>query len=266
MSEQVGSELVQAALAASRERGQDVADVPLTAIAEAAGISRSTLLRRLGGTRARLDEAVRDAGIDPGGRRPVRERAVEAAATLIGERGLGAVTLDAVAAEARCSLPSLHTVFGGRDGLLGAVFDRYSPVLALDSLRRDPPATTEDTVRAIYRAVVAAFQREPRVIPAIFGDMLSRPGGPAGEFLQENFPRLFGSVGELVMGEVRAGRVRPLPMPLLVQLLVGPMLMHLLLRPVLAPSLGDELPSTDRAVEEFTAAFLRSTRVAEPPG
>ncbi|NDZ83545.1 TetR/AcrR family transcriptional regulator, partial [Streptomyces sp. SID10853] len=67
-------DLVAAALIAAEERGRDVADVPLAAIATAAGVSRSTLLRRLGGSRGALDEAVRRAGVDPGGRQPVRER------------------------------------------------------------------------------------------------------------------------------------------------------------------------------------------------
>ena len=67
---QVEQRLVAAALAVARARGRDVADVPLAEIAAAASMSRSTLLRRLGGTRGPLDDAVRRAGVDPGGRPP----------------------------------------------------------------------------------------------------------------------------------------------------------------------------------------------------
>jgi hypothetical protein len=56
-----------AAICAARQRGEDVADVPLIALAEATGVSRSTLLRRIGGSRRALDDAVRAAGVDPGG-------------------------------------------------------------------------------------------------------------------------------------------------------------------------------------------------------
>ncbi|HZE17813.1 MAG TPA: TetR/AcrR family transcriptional regulator, partial [Mycobacterium sp.] len=45
-------ELVDAALRAAEKLARDVADVPVVAIAAEAGISRSTLLRRLGGSRA----------------------------------------------------------------------------------------------------------------------------------------------------------------------------------------------------------------------
>ncbi len=263
MIERVPSDIVTAAVAAARERGRDVAEVPLAAIAAAAGISRSTLLRRVGGSRSALDEAVREAGVDPGGRPPVRERAIEAAAYLIGEHGLGAVTLDAVADTAECSLPSLHTVFGGRDGLLTAIFDRYSPVLDLEKLAANPPERVEDTVCAIYRALIAAFGREPRVLPALFADVFSRPDGPGSRMLQANFPRLLGSIGDLLMSEVRAGRLRPLPLLLLAQLMIGPLAMHMLTRPTLETVLGPDLPAVEEACEVFADAFLRAVEVSE---
>ncbi|MFI9272075.1 TetR/AcrR family transcriptional regulator [Kitasatospora sp. NPDC052896] len=255
-------DLVAAALTAARERGRDVADVPLTAIAAAAGVSRSTLLRRLGGSRAALDEAVRRAGVDPGGRRPVRERAIEAAAQLVAERGLGAVTLDAVAERAACSLPSLHTVFDGRDGLLGAVYELYGPLLDLETLAADPPEHLEDTVRALCRAMITAFDREPRVLPAIFADLFSRPDGPAARAMRAYLPRLFDSLARLLMPHVEAGRMRRLPLPVLVQLLLGPIVTHILLRPVLDPVRGVDLPPVNEVCELFAEAYLRA--VARP--
>ncbi|MGE7436112.1 MULTISPECIES: TetR/AcrR family transcriptional regulator [Kitasatospora] len=251
-------DLVAAALAAAKDRQQDVADVPLTAIAAAAGISRSTLLRRLGGSRAALDEAVRQAGVDPGGRPPVRDRAIAAAAQLVAERGLGAVTLDAVADRAECSLPSLHTVFDGRDGLFAAVFELHGPLPDLEALAADPPEHLDDTVRALHRTFVAAFNHEPRVLPAVFADIFSRPDGPAARMMATNFPRLADSLGRLLLPHVAAGRMRPLPLPVMIQLLLGPLVTHILMRPVLAPALGDELPSLEQTCELFADAYLRA--------
>ncbi len=256
--ESVPADLVAAALAAARRRGQDVSQVPVAAIAAAAGISRSTLLRRLGGTRAALDDALRRAGVTPGRRPPVRERAIEATARLIAERGLGAVTLESVAATAGCSLPSLHAVFQGRDGLLTAVFDRYTAVLDAEALAADPPERVEDLVRAIYRAMCSALLREPRVMPALFADLLARPTGPAAQILTASYPRLIGSVGALITAHVRAGRLRPYPLPVLAQLMVGPLVTHLLLRPVEQNLLGADLPTVDDACDMFTDAFLRA--------
>ena len=61
---EVPHEVVEAALRAADRLGRDVADVPLIAIAREAGMSRSTLVRRLNGSRQLLDDAVRAAGVD----------------------------------------------------------------------------------------------------------------------------------------------------------------------------------------------------------
>jgi AcrR family transcriptional regulator len=263
-AEPVPADLVEAAVVAARRRSQDVSQVPVAAIAAAAGISRSTLLRRLGGTRAALDDALRGAGVTPGRRPPVRERAIEAAARLIADRGLGAITLEAVAATAGCSLPSLHAVFQGRDRLLAAVFDRYTAVLDAEALAADPPERVEDLVRAIYRAMCTALRREPRVMPAMLADLLARPTGPAAQILAANYPRLITSVGALITAHVRAGRLRPYPLPVLVQLMVGPLVTHLLLRPVEREVLGADLPDVDDACDMFTDAFLRAVLLDRP--
>jgi AcrR family transcriptional regulator len=182
-----------------------------------------------------------------------------AAAGLIAERGLSAVTLDAVADAAECSLPSLHTTFGGRDGLLKAIFERYGPILDVERLMADRPDSLEETVRELYKIVVAAFQREPRVFPALFADLLGRPDGPARRVLELNFPRILGTVGAWLMGEVRAGRIRPLPLPVLAQMLIAPVVLHLLSRPALEQVI--ELPSVEEVCEGFAGAYLRGVEV-----
>lgn len=264
MSEfKVPAELVSAAIRVADRRGEDVADVPLVALAAAVGVSRSTLLRRLGGSRRALDDAVRAAGVDPGGRRPVRERAVEAAARLVSQHGLAAATLEAVAEAAGCSVHSLYAAFGGRDELLIALFERYGPIVDLETLTARSPASLEQTVRDVYRVLVDSFSQEPAVLPAVFADLFSRPDGPAARIFPRYVPRMLGSVGGWLAAEVRAGRIRPLPLPLLIQQLLGPLAMHLLFRPALAPALGSELPGVDDASAVFADAFLRAVALPE---
>jgi AcrR family transcriptional regulator len=255
----VPEELVQAALRAAEKRGKDVADVSVLAIAREAGISRSTLLRRLSGTRAALDEAVRAAGVDPGGQVPVRARALDAAAALIAESGLAAATLEAIANRADCAVHSLYMAFGSRDELLRVVFERHSPIPdfedALDTATDDLTAT----VRRLYQALAAALGREPRVAPAILAEVFARPASPTVQTLaQHAVPRMLDVLGAWLNAQVQRGRIRDLPMPLLIQQLMGPMVMHMLVRPALATVAVVELPDMDTVCTELAANFVRA--------
>ncbi|WP_234352202.1 MULTISPECIES: TetR/AcrR family transcriptional regulator [unclassified Streptomyces] len=261
----VPDDLVRAALRVARARDVPVADVPLIAVAEEAGISRSTLMRRLGGSRSALDEAVRAAGVDPGGQKPVRERAVAAAADLISEHGLVAATLERVADGAGCSVHSLYAAFGGRDGLLHAVYERYSPILDVEALLAAPRGDLAETVRTIYRLLTEALVREPRVVPAMFADALARPEDPAVQAVfRHAFARMVEGVGTWLTGEIAAGRIRDLPPLLLVQQLLGPLASHFLMRPAAAHLSATALPSPEEAVELFADNFLRAV-ARRPP-
>lgn len=252
-------QLVEAALRAAEKLGKDVADVPVATIATEAGISRSTLLRRFGGSRTALNNAVRAAGVDPGGVPPVRIRALDAAASVIGESGLAATTLEAVASRANCSVYSLHAVFGGRDELMRAVFERYSPIGDIEEYLARPSGDLPEMVRGFYRTVANALSREPRVAPAIFAEAFSRPTSPAVQSLAAyGIPRMLGVLGRWFDAEIRGGRIRDLPMPLLAQQLLGPIMIHLLTRPILPSVLARPLPDIDTVCEVFADAFVRA--------
>lgn len=268
-SSTVIDDLVQAALRAARALGKDVADVPVLAIAREAGISRSTLLRRLGGSRAALDAAVRAAGVDPGGQAPVRTRALDAAAEIISTSGLAAATLEAIAARAHCSVHSLYAAFGGRDELLRALFERHSPLLQIEDFFDGDIADHGDlraTMRRLYGLIAETLDREPRVAPALLAEALARPDSPAIQnLLRHNAPRLLGSIGGWLTNEVRAGRIRDLPLPLLIQQLIAPIAVHLLVRPAVPELQGLELPDLDTVCDTFTDTFLQGAAAAARP-
>ena len=262
---EVGEDLVHAALRAARTLGKDVADVPVIAIAREAGISRSTLIRRLGGTRETLDAAVRAAGVDPGGQAPVRTRALDAAATLIETHGLATATLEAIAIQAQCSVHSLYAVFGGRDELLRTLFERHSPLLAIEDFFDDDLGDLPATVRRLYTMIAATLDGEPRVAPALLAEALARPDSPAIQnLLAHNAPRLLASLGTWLNREVQAGRIRDLPLPLLIQQLIAPIAIHMLMRPTTPAIPGLELPDLDTVCDTFTDTFLRAVTTAPP--
>jgi AcrR family transcriptional regulator len=252
----VPPDLVDAAIRAAHQCGRPVAEVPLGTLAETAGISRSTLLRRIGGSRRALDEAVRRAGVDPGGR-PVRERAIEAGAWLISDRGLASVTLESVAESAHCSVASLQAIFGTRDRLFTAIYERYSPVSDLAVLFSDESADIEETVAGFYAAMAAGLMREPRVAPAMLADLLADPQGPVAKVFADHFPRELATVGGWLQRQVAAGTIRDIPIPLLVEQLTGPLMAHVLMRPA-AGHPDWEMPDVERVCAAFTAMFLNA--------
>jgi AcrR family transcriptional regulator len=255
----VAEELVQAALRAAEKRGKDVADVPVLAIAREAGISRSTLLRRLSGTRAALDEAVRAAGVDPGGQMPVRARALTAAAALISESGLAAVTLEAIATRADCAVHSLYMAFGTRDELLRIVFERHSPIPDFEDTLDTATDDLTATVRRLYQALATTLGREPRVAPAILAEVFARPASPTVQTLSQHaVPRMLEVLGTWLNTQVQRGRIRDLSMPLLIQQLMGPMVLHMLGRPALTNLAVVELPDLDTTCAELAANFIRA--------
>jgi AcrR family transcriptional regulator len=254
----VPAEVVEAALRAAEHLGKDVADVPLLEIAREAGVSRSTLIRRLNGSRQPLDAAVRAAGVEPGGRPPVRERAIAAAGSLISDRGLASVTLEAVAVQASCSVHSLYATFGGRDALLRAVFDRFAPVFEIENAVRGPNTELRESVHRVYRLLAEAFSREPRVAPAMIAELLARPTSPTVHALvQHTVPRVLAGLGQWLAHEVAAGRIRDIPLPLLIHQLIAPVALHTMLRPAVADIAEISLPTLPEACTEFADAFLR---------
>ena len=74
--------IAEAAMAEAAETGIPVAELSVDRIAQRAGISRSTAYRRVRNRHA-LDDAVRRAGVDPGSRVGVRDRAIAAATEVI---------------------------------------------------------------------------------------------------------------------------------------------------------------------------------------
>jgi AcrR family transcriptional regulator len=265
-SNAVPAHVIQATLRSAERLGRDVADVPIVVIAHALGVSRSTLLRQLGGSRRALDDAVRDFGVDPGGRPPVRLRAVEAAAALISAGGVASATLEAIAAHADCSVHSLYAVFGGRDGLLQVVYDRYIPSLDMEGvLTGSSTAELTETVRDIYHALAKLYLREPRVLPAVLAETLARPAGSgAGVLIEHGALRMVAVLGRWIDGEVAGGRIRDLPRALLIQQLISPMSVHAIMRPGLVNFPHVALPDLHECCDVFADAFARAVAVQQP--
>ncbi|SPL88149.1 unnamed protein product [[Actinomadura] parvosata subsp. kistnae] len=237
--------------------GGEASELTLEDIAAVMGVSRSTLIRRIG-HRSRLDEALARQGANVA-RRSARDRAVESAARLYGTYGVGEVTLEMIAADAGCTVQAIQGQAGGRDGLLAAVFDRYSPMPRVEEVLADPPADLEPAARLLYEPVLDAMMGEARVMAAMFAEIASRPGGALAVHVRENYaPRFVGLIMGWLRTHIDAGAVRDLPEKTLLSQFAGPVLA----RSVAALATDEHLSAAARArlAADLAEAFCRAVR------
>lgn len=140
-----------------------------------------------------------------------------------------------------------------------AVFEQHSPILDIEEYLARPSDDLLETVRGFYRTVSNALSREPRVAPAIFAEAFARPTSPAVQTLAAyGPPRLLAVLGGWFGAEISAGRIRDLPLPLVAQQLLGPIMIHMLTRPLLPNVLRWSMPEVDTVCDVFAENFVRA--------
>jgi hypothetical protein len=156
---------------------------------------------------------------------------------------------------------SVHTQCGGRDGLLGAVFERHAPLPTVERMFSADPrrfADLADGIRAIYTVIMDLADLDIGVIEALFAEVLARPNGPVMRLAQERIlPRIVATIGGWLADQARAGRCADLPPSVLLPLFVGPVSIHLIVRRRLAAA-GEPVPDRDEVVNAMTDAFCRA--------
>jgi AcrR family transcriptional regulator len=256
--------IVQAAMAEAAVSGTPVAELSLDRIARRAGLSRSTVYRRVR-TRRALEDAVRQAGGDPGSRVGVRDRAIAAATELIVADGVAALTVEAVTRRVGCAATSIYAAFGDREGLLAAVFERHAPLPVVEELLAVDPdrfRELESGVRAIYTAVFDTVAGDTAVLQALFAEMLAKPNGIGMRLFRERIlPRIAATVGAWLQRQIQAGNCADLPLSLLIPLLIAPVSVHLLARQPLAAA-GQPVPDRHTVIDAMTAAFCNAVGTA----
>jgi AcrR family transcriptional regulator len=122
---------------------------------------------------------------------------------------------------------SLYAVFGGRDELLRALFERHSPLPQIEDHFDADHTDLASTVRGLYELIAHTLDREPRVAPALLAETLARLDSPAIQnLLGHNAPRLLASIDAWLNREITAGRIRELPLALLIQQPIAPIAVH----------------------------------------
>jgi AcrR family transcriptional regulator len=241
-------ERIVAAARAGLKRGRRPAVAEIVA---AAGVSKATFYRAFGSRGELFAELA--AGPEPDRRMAV----LEAAADLLARDGLARLSMDELAAQAGVSRAWLYRLYPGKAALFAELVREFSPlevvVTTTERLRGEPP---EVALPELAVSVWQAISKHIGVVrPLLFEAM--RLGPDVRETVTgEVAPRILGAIGGYLAEQMQAGRLRPMHPILAVQSFVGPIIFHVIVRPVLEEGLGIEL-DTEAAIREFALNFVR---------
>jgi AcrR family transcriptional regulator len=223
--------------------------------AAAAGISRASFYRAFE-SRESLLEAL-DLQPEPG----ARERILDAALRLVGAHGLNALSMDDVAAQAGVSRATLYRLFPGKAALFTSLVHAYSPlesvVELMNTRHAEPPEVLmPEIARTVYRTFYGDGEIRVGVLRALFFE-ISTLSPDATEGARDAIRGMVGSLVSYLMANMREGRLRRVHPLLALQSFVGPILFHILTRPVAEQMLGLDIDG-EQAVTLLAESWLRA--------
>ncbi|MHB8590170.1 MAG: TetR/AcrR family transcriptional regulator [Candidatus Dormibacteraceae bacterium] len=224
-------------------------------LAAAAGVSRATFYRAFESREALLEAL--DLQPEPG----TRERILDAALKLIGAHGLTALSMDDLANQAEVSRATLYRLFPGKAALFTSLVHQYSPLVPVTELiatrQGEPPEVLmPEIARTVYRTFYGEGESRVGVIRALFFEISSLSADTA-EGAQDAVRGLVGSLAFYLMGHMRDGRLRIMPPLLALQSFVGPILFHIITRPLAERMLGLDIDG-EQAVTLLAEHWLRA--------
>ena len=233
----------------ARKPNASVAD-----LAAAAGASRASFYRHFKSRQALLEAL--EVAPEPG----ARDRILGAAADMVGQGGVSNLSMDDLAEKAKVSRATLYRLFPGKPPLLMAIVDAYSPLEPIRQLlaQREsdrPEVLMPEIARTAYRATAG----RTGLMRAVFFEI----SGLSPEIEEAVTHAITGIVGPLVMyltAQMAAGRLRRTHPLLALQAFVGPVLFHILTRPLAERVLHLDVDGED-AVTQLAETWLRAMAV-----
>jgi AcrR family transcriptional regulator len=235
-------------MSAAREVLAADESAPVSAIADRAGVSRATFYRHFG-SRESLLESIE---LEP--RPDARTRILAAAKDKLMTTSLAELSMDELSRAAGVSRGTLYRLVPGKDALLRAMIEAYSPFEAVRRIILDganePPAVV---LPRIGRAIVGVAGERLGLMRAIFHEVTA--SGPTLEGMGPLFAQTLGMLAQYMAGQMDAGRIRRMHPILALQAFVGPIFFHLMTRPMIERVMP--LPmGTEAAVDELVAEAL----------
>ncbi|HAW10938.1 MAG: helix-turn-helix domain-containing protein [Candidatus Dormibacteria bacterium] len=226
---------------------------PFAELAREAGVSRATLYRCIPsrGELFRLLEVEPDPS--------ARDRVLEEAVTLFGQRGLAALSMEELAARAGISRASLYRLFPGKPALFREVVRAHSPFIpvarAIAEHAGEPP---ERVMPVLAREIVRSTWGRT----GLFRVLLLEISGPDADAELARELALSETIGPLVAyvaGQMESGWLRRMDPRIALIAFVGPLVMHLITRDLAERALGLDIP-VETTAQELAAVWLRAMR------
>jgi AcrR family transcriptional regulator len=224
-------------------------------IAGAAGTSKAGFYREFESRAALLEELRLEP--EPG----ARERILAAGLEMVGQSGLTALSMDELATRAAVSRATLYRLFPGKPALFLGILKTYSPIDAVSAVigaigDQPPEVVMPELARTAHRAIAGPGAPRLGLLKAIFFEVSSlTPDAEAAA--QEVAATVIASLGAYVVGQMAAGRLRPMQPVLALQAFIGPIFFHLLTRPIAERMLGLDADG-EAAVTALAESWLRA--------
>ena len=227
-------------------------------LAAAASVAVRTLYRLFGSRQALL----REAGCAP--EPTARQRILEAALDQIGRQGLAELSMDELAATAGVSRATLYRLFPGKSALFGQLIRTFSPWEPVaDVIDAMPDGDPEDVMPAVGEAIAEAMRGRVGVLLRMVFELLQ--GDPdTAEGMRESMARGLPDLVAYLTSQMQAGRLRPMHPVLAIQLLAGPIVVHLLTQPLAGAFTDRETPDAE-FLDEMVGAWLRAMAPSGDP-
>ena len=232
MSSQSPSPLMHAARRLLEDGGPDA--LTMDALAEAVGLSRATVYRRVG-SRELIIEALAAEGVDVTPRPPPREAILLACRAVFSRLGFERATLEDVAAEAGVGVATLYRHFGDRDGLITAFADSIGGRAALRALPQVYSGDVRADLLVLMSGLTAAMMRDQDLVRLGLIELLS--GSERLKNTRASTESVHQRVAALLNHYMEQGELRRVDPQQLTMVLIGPVLAVTQMMPLSHPEM-----------------------------